>query len=77
VCFFGTMEFMRMRAKALVRFEPGLRQRLHGRCRKSVAKFRTSLFEVLTLLRVSELDTRLDLQTCNSNNARLSARRRC
>lgn len=54
VCFFGTLEYMRLRPRALVRFEAGLRQRLHARCRKSVAKFRTSLFEVLTLLLVSE-----------------------
>lgn len=43
---------MRIRAKAVVRFDTGLAMSLHSKCRKSVAKFKTSLFEVLTLLRV-------------------------
>jgi hypothetical protein len=45
-------EYMRVRAKSIVRFDAGLDMRLHAKCRKSVAKFRTALFEVLTWLKV-------------------------
>jgi hypothetical protein len=45
-------EYMRVRAKSILRFDAGLDMRLHVKCRKSVAKFRTALFEVLTWLKV-------------------------
>ncbi len=41
-----------MRAKSILRFDAGMDMRLHAKCRKSVAKFRTALFEVLTWLKV-------------------------
>ena len=44
-----------MRGKSTVRFDAGLGMGLHARCRKSVAKFRTALFEVLTWLKVTLL----------------------
>ena len=44
-----------MRAKSIVRFDVGLDMQLHAKCRKSVAKFRTALFEVLTWLKVRPL----------------------
>ena len=39
VCFFGTQEYMRLRPKAVVPWQAGLKQRLHAKCRKAVAKF--------------------------------------
>jgi hypothetical protein len=53
---------MRVRAKSIVRFDAGLDMRLHAKCRKSVAKFRTALFEVLTWLKVMPMAFH-DLQT--------------
>jgi hypothetical protein len=49
---------MRLRAKSIVRFDTGLAMQLHAKCRKSVAKFRTALFEVLTWLKVGALTCR-------------------
>lgn len=52
VVFFGTMELGRVRRSGVLRFEEGLRLRLHTKCRRALPRFRTALSEVLTYFRV-------------------------